>query len=104
VLPASLASDPDAMARFEREALAVAALSHPNILAIHDFGRTERRPTPSQSSWRAKRFGRGWNPALCLSGKPLDCAVQIARGVSRRTHAKGIVHRDLKPENVIVHE
>ncbi len=41
VLPANLADDPDALARFEREAKAVAALSHPNILAIHDFGGDE---------------------------------------------------------------
>ena len=39
VLPESLSGDPDALARFEREARAVAALSHPNILAIHDYGR-----------------------------------------------------------------
>ena len=41
VLPKSLSSDADALARFEREALAVAALSHPNILAIFDFGTQE---------------------------------------------------------------
>src|SRR5262245_65947543 len=43
VLPARLASDPDALARFQREVKAVAALSHPNILAIHDFGQAEGR-------------------------------------------------------------
>ena len=47
VLPTQLAEAPEALARFEREAKAVAALSHPNILAIHDVGpRRARRPTP----------------------------------------------------------
>ena len=56
VLPARLSEDADALARFEREAKAVAALSHPNILAIFDFGQARRdAPTRSPSCSRARR-------------------------------------------------
>ena len=101
VLPASLASDPDAMARFEREALAVAALSHPNILAIHDFGRDGATAYAVTELLEGETLRKRLESGALPQRKALDCAVQIARGLAA-AHAKGIVHRDLKPENVIV--
>ena len=101
VLPASLASDPDAMARFEREALAVAALSHPNILAIHDFGRDGATAYAVTELLEGETLRKRLESGALPQRKALDCAVQMARGLAA-AHAKGIVHRDLKPENVIV--
>ena len=101
VLPAALAADADRIARFEREAHAVAALSHPNILAIYDFG-TDRGITYAVMELldgHSLRDAIGTSP---MPGwKALDYATQIARGLEA-AHARGIVHRDLKPENVFV--
>jgi eukaryotic-like serine/threonine-protein kinase len=101
VLPAHLATDPDALARFRREAKAVAALSHPNILAIHDVG-TDRGIDYAvmellEGQTLREVLGHG---ALPLR-KALEYAVQIAHGLAA-AHDKGIVHRDLKPENVFL--
>ena len=104
VLPASFASDADRRTRFEREAQAIASLSHPNILAIHDFGATADAPPISyivtellHGSTLRDRISEGPLPVR----KAIDVTIQIARGLAA-AHSRGIVHRDLKPENVFL--
>ena len=96
VLPAALVADADRVARFEREARAVAALSHPNILAIHDLGSDDGISTPSRSSWKE-------DARDVLRGGPLAPWRRSHRRADRagpEAHARGIVHRD-PPENVV---
>ena len=101
VLPERVASDAEALARFEREARSIAALSHPNILAIHDFG-TERGIAYAvtellEGETLAERLARGPLPTEALGRVGAEiCAALTA------AHRKGIVHRDLKPSNVML--
>jgi non-specific serine/threonine protein kinase len=101
VLPESLAANAEALARFEREALAVAALSHPNILSIFDFG-TQDGISYAVTELLEGETLRGKLDAGPISQKQaVDYAVQVAKGLSA-AHEKRIVHRDLKPENLFV--
>jgi len=101
VLPAELAADADRRTRFEREARAASALSHPNILTIYDIGSSD------STVYIAMELVEGSTlKDLIASGpvptkKMLDLAVQIADGLAA-AHAAGIVHRDLKPQNIMV--
>src|SRR5438445_1460273 len=101
VLPESLASNTDRQARFEREARAVAALSHPNILAIHDYG------TQGAVTYAVMELleGETLRDRLIKGPIPWREAVGIGAAIAdglAAAHAKGIVHRDLKPENLFL--
>jgi serine/threonine protein kinase len=95
------ASTADGRSRFEREARAVAALSHPNIVAVFDVG------VEGDRQYIVSELIEGESLRAMLTGSPvpvrklIDIATQIADGLSA-AHAAGIVHRDLKPENVMV--
>ncbi len=101
VLPEDATADPERLRRFELEARAVGALSHPNLLAVFDVGRHEGAPFVVfellQGETLRARLGRGALPPP----KALDYAIQMARGLCA-AHEKGIVHRDLKPENLFL--
>jgi eukaryotic-like serine/threonine-protein kinase len=101
VLPDEVRTDPATLSRFQREARAVAALSHPNVVAIHDIGQDDDvsyvvMELLEGSSLRAAIV----NGALPLE-RVVDYSRQIAAGLAA-AHAKGIVHRDIKPENIFV--
>jgi Tol biopolymer transport system component len=100
VLPESLAQDPATLARFEREAHAVAALSHPNILAIHDFA-SERGITYAVTELLEGQTLRERLQSPIASRKAVEIAISVARGVAA-AHERGIIHRDLKPENIFL--
>ena len=101
VLPSQLTSNPDALARFEREAKAVAALSHPNILAIFDFGTHDGVSYAVTELLEGETLRGKLDGSTVTQRQAVDWALQIARGLSA-AHGKGVVHRDLKPDNVFV--
>jgi serine/threonine protein kinase len=101
VLPQSVAADPDTLARFEREAKAVAALSHPNILSIFDFGNQDGTAYAVMELLEGETLRARLDAGTVPQKQAVDYALQIARGLSA-AHEKGVVHRDLKPENIFI--
>jgi TolB-like protein/tetratricopeptide (TPR) repeat protein len=101
VLPAEFASDPERLRRFEQEARAVAALDHPNILAIHDVGSHVGSPYLVTELLEGESLRDRLRSGSLPVRKAVETAVQIAQGLAA-AHEKGIVHRDLKPGNVFI--
>jgi eukaryotic-like serine/threonine-protein kinase len=101
VLPTDLASDRGRLDRFEKEARLVASLSHPNILALHDFGQADG------VLYAVTELLEGDSLRQRLSGetlpirKVIEIGAAVAEGLAA-AHGKGIVHRDLKPDNIFL--
>src|SRR6201981_2060734 len=101
ILPESFARESERLVRFEQEARAVAALNHPNILAVFDVGQHNGSPFLVSELLEGETLRAGLEHGALPQRKAIEYAVQIAQGLAA-AHEKGIVHRDLKPENVFV--
>ncbi|MCI0415929.1 protein kinase [bacterium] len=103
LLQGQLTQDLEIVRRFEREARAASALSHPNILTIYDIGQSGR------SQYIATEYIEGKTLRNLMSGgrmeldQALDVAIQVASALAE-AHQAGIVHRDIKPENIMIRQ
>jgi serine/threonine-protein kinase len=101
VLTEEFAKDPDRLRRFEQEARAAAALSHPNVLVVYDVGAQDGMPFVVAELLDGETLRARLTRGSLAADKAANVAAQVLSGLSA-AHARGIVHRDLKPANVFI--
>lgn len=101
VLPSSLAKNSEALTRFEREARALATLSHPNIVTVFDFGVEQETCYYVMELLVGETLRSYISRNLFTIEQALNFAIVLAEGLVA-AHAKGVIHRDLKPENIFI--
>ncbi|MDQ6802221.1 MAG: protein kinase [Acidobacteriota bacterium] len=101
VVPDRMASDPKMLHRFEQEARAIAALSHPNILAIHDFERGGEMAFVVTELLRGESLDQSLMRERMAWRKAVEIATAVTDGLAS-AHSRGIIHRDLKPANIFL--
>ncbi len=103
VLPPRLASRPDALDRFEREAAAVGALNHPNIVTIHSIEEVDGRRLITMELIQGRTLHNLVPDEGLTTEQCLDLAIPLTNAVAA-AHQRGVTHRDLKPANIMVTE
>jgi serine/threonine protein kinase len=101
VLPSHVASNPDVRQRFEREALAVSSLNHPNICTLHDIGQQDGVDYLVMEYLEGETLTEKIEKGPLAADELLRCAIDVADALDK-AHRSGLMHRDLKPGNIMI--